>query len=193
MAGDESSSGSDPSPSQLPRLILICDRFETIWRKGQRPRITEFLDEVAEPERTAAFRELVAIDLRLRQELGERPAPEIPLEADVEWMMIGRHVRRVSLPGRRNAVHLALTRYRAGEWSGASTAIEQSMQLRNGGDVHDWVILAMICWRKGDPTEARRWHDLVTTLIERQNLPDEDLRRLHDEATALLQTSPTEP
>jgi len=88
---------------------------------------------------------------------------------------------------------LALARYRAGDWPGASSAIERSMRLRGGGDANDWVILAMIRWRQGDHAEARRWYDQATTQIKRQNRPDQDLRRLCDEASALIRMSPTAP
>src|SRR5262249_28801308 len=66
----------DPSHSHLERLVLICERFEATWREGGRPRISDFLGDLREPLRTAALRELLALDLRLRHEVGERPAPE---------------------------------------------------------------------------------------------------------------------
>jgi len=88
---------------------------------------------------------------------------------------------------------LALARYRVGDWPGASSAIERSMRLRGGGHANDWVILAMIRWRQGNRTEARRWYDQASTQNKRQGRSDDDLRRLRDEASALLGTSPTQP
>jgi tetratricopeptide (TPR) repeat protein len=82
---------------------------------------------------------------------------------------------------------LALARYRAGDWPGASSAIERSMRLRGGGDANDWVILAMIRWRQGDRAEARRRYGQATTQIEQQHRTDESLHRLREEAAALLE------
>jgi hypothetical protein len=88
---------------------------------------------------------------------------------------------------------LALARYRANEWSGASSAIDRSLDLRGGGEANDWVILALIRWRQGDRAEARRWYDRATTQMEQQHRPDEDLHRLHKEAAALLEMSESTP
>ncbi len=88
---------------------------------------------------------------------------------------------------------LALARYRVGDWPWAFSAIERSMRLRGGGDANDWMILAMIRWRQGDQAEARRWYDQAKTQIERQISPDNDLRRLCDEAATLLGASASKP
>jgi serine/threonine protein kinase len=44
-----------------------CDRFEAAWRAGREPRIEEYIAAVAEPERPALLRELVALEQELRQ------------------------------------------------------------------------------------------------------------------------------
>jgi tetratricopeptide (TPR) repeat protein len=54
---------------------------------------------------------------------------------------------------------LSLAEYRAGHWAEAIVAAERSMGLQNGGDAHDWFILAMVYWQKGDKDQARRWFD----------------------------------
>jgi hypothetical protein len=39
-----------PSPPPWPlHLDRVCDRFEEAWLAGQRPRVEEFLRDVAEP------------------------------------------------------------------------------------------------------------------------------------------------
>ncbi len=88
---------------------------------------------------------------------------------------------------------VALARYRVGDWPGASSAIERSMELRGGGDANDWVILAMIRWRQSDRAEARRWYKQATSQIKGQGSSDGDLLRLRDEASALLGTSASQP
>src|SRR5207248_924363 len=58
------------------RIDEACDRFEAAWRAGgRRPRIEDELAAVAEGERPALFRELLAVELELRRSAGERPEP----------------------------------------------------------------------------------------------------------------------
>ncbi len=56
------------------RLDPVCDRFEDAWLA--RPRIEDFLEEVAEPDRPALLRELLWLDLDYRARRGERPLAE---------------------------------------------------------------------------------------------------------------------
>jgi tetratricopeptide (TPR) repeat protein len=53
------------------RMDAICVRFEAAWKAGQRPRIEDFLDTVAEAERPALLRELLYLDLEYRGRGGE--------------------------------------------------------------------------------------------------------------------------
>ena len=52
-----------------------CERFEAAWEAGPRPRIEDFLPEGDVPERPVLLRELIALELELRRDLGERPEP----------------------------------------------------------------------------------------------------------------------
>jgi serine/threonine protein kinase/tetratricopeptide (TPR) repeat protein len=61
--------------SHALRIDMRCDRFESHWRGGQRPAIEDYLAEAPEPARPALLRELLALDLELRRECGERPSP----------------------------------------------------------------------------------------------------------------------
>jgi serine/threonine protein kinase len=54
---------------------------------------------------------------------------------------------------------LGLARLRAGAWPAARQAIECSMQLHEGGDAHDWLILALIELEAGYPEDARLWYE----------------------------------
>jgi formylglycine-generating enzyme required for sulfatase activity len=59
----------------LSRLVRSCERFEAEWRAGQNPRIEHYL-EIAEPSaRDGLFGELIAVEIELRDAVGERPAP----------------------------------------------------------------------------------------------------------------------
>ena len=53
------------------RLDPVCDRFEDAWLA--RPRIEDYLADVAEPDRPALLRELLWLDLDYRTRGGERP------------------------------------------------------------------------------------------------------------------------
>src|SRR5699024_4832539 len=52
-----------------------CDRYEADWKAGRRPRIEGFLADAPEPIRADLLPELVALDVALRREAGERPTP----------------------------------------------------------------------------------------------------------------------
>ena len=69
-----------PERTALPLDVLdqidrICDRFEATWDAGQRPRVEDYLGEVAEPYQPALLRDLLAAELDARRRRGERPEP----------------------------------------------------------------------------------------------------------------------
>jgi eukaryotic-like serine/threonine-protein kinase len=58
---------SEPMPESLGRLVdQVCNRFEAACRKGERPRIEDFLDDITEPGRSALARELILLDIYYR-------------------------------------------------------------------------------------------------------------------------------
>src|SRR5689334_12120095 len=52
-----------------------ADGFERAWRDGPRPRIEDYLADVAEPRRTRLLEELLRVERQLALEAGERPVP----------------------------------------------------------------------------------------------------------------------
>jgi serine/threonine-protein kinase len=50
-----------------------CERFESAWRAGERPRVEDALSGWSEPARSALLRELLALELELRRRAGESP------------------------------------------------------------------------------------------------------------------------
>src|SRR5208337_4065477 len=69
--------GSDLlSPALARHLDLVCDRFETAWKAGQRPEIGLYLSETPEPERSTLFRELLSVELSYRNLSGEQALPD---------------------------------------------------------------------------------------------------------------------
>src|SRR6478735_3471504 len=55
------------------RIDERCDEFESAWRSGERPRITEFIRPEDEPHRDRLFCELLLVDLECRHSRGEEP------------------------------------------------------------------------------------------------------------------------
>src|SRR5262249_18173649 len=45
---------------------------------------------------------------------------------------------------------LGVARYRAADWPGAVEALNKSIELRHGGDSHDWFFLALAEWQRGN-------------------------------------------
>jgi serine/threonine-protein kinase len=66
---------NSPGLSAAYRVNAVCDRFEAAWRAGTSPRIEDELPELAESDRPALLRELVALEIEIRRRLGERPTP----------------------------------------------------------------------------------------------------------------------
>ena len=58
------------------RIDPVCDRFESDWLAGRRPRLEDFLGEVGAADRAALLRELLGLELEYRSRLGEKPAVE---------------------------------------------------------------------------------------------------------------------
>ncbi len=71
-ARGESGPGS-LSVTRAEELDQACNRFESDWRAGRRPRIDDRLVGVMGPERAPLVRELLAIELHWRHKAGERP------------------------------------------------------------------------------------------------------------------------
>jgi tetratricopeptide (TPR) repeat protein len=81
---------------------------------------------------------------------------------------------------------LGIAHYRAGQWSDALTAFQETMKLRNGGTGLEWFYLAMIHGRLGEIEQARKWYDQALQWME-QNDPDNgELKNLRTEAAELL-------
>src|SRR5262245_21707173 len=71
------SPGSGSLPLSLEKRVdEACDRFEKAWKEGKGPRIEDYLAEAPEPERVPLLRELLALEIELRCDGGDRPMPE---------------------------------------------------------------------------------------------------------------------
>lgn len=59
-----------------PRLLRVdelCDRFESAWRRGERPSLAEYAREMPEADRLVAARELLRVEVEYRVRRGEVP------------------------------------------------------------------------------------------------------------------------
>jgi eukaryotic-like serine/threonine-protein kinase len=122
---------------------------------------------------------------------------------DLAWMLVtfpdpclGDPVRAVELAGKAVAAApengtywntLGVARYRAGDWTGAITALEESRRLlANGQDSFNTFFLALAHWRLGDSDSARRRYAEAVHWMDRYEPNDAELVRFRQEAEAAM-------
>ena len=86
-------SGQRDNPYRLPIDALssiddICVEFESVWMKGDRPRVADFLSRAKAEEKSAVLSELLLLDIDYRTKQGETPRAtdyllEMPAHRDV--------------------------------------------------------------------------------------------------------------
>jgi tetratricopeptide (TPR) repeat protein len=81
---------------------------------------------------------------------------------------------------------LGVAYYRAGKWEDARTALERSMNLRNGGDSFDWFFLSLVHHKLGHPDEARQWCQKAVDWYQQNKSDDRELHRFQAEAAREL-------
>jgi len=81
---------------------------------------------------------------------------------------------------------LGAAHFRAGDWKAAIVALEESMELRSGGDSTDWFFLAMAHWQLGEKDKAREWYDRAVQWMDKNRPTDEELRRFRAETEELM-------
>jgi tetratricopeptide (TPR) repeat protein len=88
---------------------------------------------------------------------------------------------------------LGAAQYRNGDWKAAIEALMKSVQLRKEGDSFDFFFLAMAHWRLNDKDKARDWYHRAVAWMDKNNPQNEELKRFHVEAAALLGLAKTAP
>jgi hypothetical protein len=58
------------------RIDQICDAYESVWLRAERPDINSFLAQCDESYRAELFHELLLVELEFRRNQCERPAME---------------------------------------------------------------------------------------------------------------------
>jgi eukaryotic-like serine/threonine-protein kinase len=78
--GSLNPAGDRVSPSGGRPFSSVSERFEAAWKSASsqdaRPRIQDFLNAVQGPARTSVLGDLLATELKLREQAGERPLAE---------------------------------------------------------------------------------------------------------------------
>jgi eukaryotic-like serine/threonine-protein kinase len=62
--------------ADLQEIDALCDQFEAAGRSGARPELAHYLAQASFAARRALFRELLHLDLEIRQAQGEQPNPQ---------------------------------------------------------------------------------------------------------------------
>src|SRR6267378_2156462 len=74
---DSSPLGNHMAPEQLARRMdRVCDRFETAWKAGRRPRLERYLGKLPPTAQSELLRELLVLELEYRYQKGEKPQPQ---------------------------------------------------------------------------------------------------------------------
>jgi WD40 repeat protein/tRNA A-37 threonylcarbamoyl transferase component Bud32 len=74
MAHDPSRPLSPDELTRLFRIEQICDAFESALKSGGKPQVEQYVQALAEPERSEAARELSALEQEYRAKQAETPA-----------------------------------------------------------------------------------------------------------------------
>jgi hypothetical protein len=88
-------------PEVVEAIGRACDHFKAAWLHGSRPRIEISLEGTSGPLRSALLRALLAAEIALRADEGERPDLEDYL-GRLLWNSIGFRVARTQRPPRRD-------------------------------------------------------------------------------------------
>jgi serine/threonine protein kinase len=83
---------------------------------------------------------------------------------------------------------LGVACYRAGAWEDATSALQESMKLNNGGDAMDWFFLSAALKHHGDATGARTWYEKAVASMSRNPFAAQsaELAQFRDEAALAL-------
>jgi tetratricopeptide (TPR) repeat protein len=150
-----------------------------------------FLELKNLPEAVAAFGKTIELDpnnAKLHNELAWLLAtsPDAKLRDPGRAVALAKKALALAPKTANYANTLGVAYYRAGDPKAAIAALEQSMELSNGGTSHDWFFLAMAHWQQGDKEQSREWYERAVEWMNKNEPKNEELRRFRAEATELL-------
>lgn len=188
------------------KLLLTRDDRYDAWnlsfdcqRLAERLAQAEAAGLITAVERQAKFQQAMTG----WEEVLRRKPNDAPLLNGLAWLLATCSVPDVREPTRavefaKKAVELkpemancwntlGVAQYRAGDWSAAIEALTRSTSLGNAGAAaFDWYFLAMAHWQLGNKEESHKWYDQAVQWTKQRPSSNEELRRFHTEAEALL-------
>ncbi len=79
---------------------------------------------------------------------------------------------------------------RCADYANGRTSIERAMRASSGGDVDDWLFMAMASYHLGDKAKAQSWYEKAACVLVDPNRPkNPPIDHLWREATVLLGSS----
>jgi hypothetical protein len=175
--------------------------------------LREYAEEIAARHRTAAaeksFRQALAVAEplltvkdatfpcfskalvkqfdRLARSLATKPS-RLPGDLALAVRMAEWDVEREPASGAFRQT-LGLCRYRIGDCASAVADLEESMKLSQGGEVADWLLMALTRAHRGETRDARMWQRRALGRIRSEGIKNEsglEVARLLEEVNALL-------
>jgi serine/threonine protein kinase len=72
------STSSEPtlSPEEAERVDCVCDEFEDAWKRGERPELKRYVNDLDTPVGKVLLHELLKLELEYRGRKGEQPTTE---------------------------------------------------------------------------------------------------------------------
>jgi serine/threonine protein kinase/tetratricopeptide (TPR) repeat protein len=156
---------------------------KALWHKGQ------------PDEAEAAFRDAIRLQPSLAANLANDRAwlsimyPEKANVTAPQAVDLAKQAAALEPSDARWWNTLGAAHYRVGAWKEAIAALEKSVAIA-GGDVFDWLFLAMSYWQQGDKVSARKRYDQAVKWIDKNQSDDSEIIRLRAEAESLIVNKP---
>jgi len=149
------------------------------------------VDQQKHPEAVAEFKKALAIDPKFAQGHNDvawllATASDMQLRDPDLALALAKKALELEPKNGAYLNTLGVARYRSGDWTGAITALERSMELRQSGDSSDWFFMAMSHWQLGEKDKSRESYDQAVKWMQKNAPKHPELIRFRNEAAALL-------
>jgi eukaryotic-like serine/threonine-protein kinase len=183
----------------LPLLDWLAEQApELAWHPWNaslyRKKVVLLLLDLGRPDEAEPYwrRTLKEVEAAIQKDPAQAPAWNPDLEQLTEALVrAGRSQEGKAIrPRLQNSRGVA--RYRAGDWTGAIAALNESMRLYGNleesarAESSNTYFLAMAHWQLSEKETARKWYDQAVQWMEKNQPKNEELRRFRAEAEQLL-------